>query len=130
MKDTPNPNGPAIGASGRRTFSKEFKRRAVMQSLVPGVSVSRIARVHDINANQLFKWRREHTVEIGQANTSTIKLLPVTVSGSETSPACQTGPTETRRHGTIEVDFNAARMVMHGNVDLEAVRIVMQCLRR
>ncbi len=32
----------------------EFKRALVEQSLLPGVSVSRLAREHGVNANQIF----------------------------------------------------------------------------
>ncbi|WP_371133601.1 RHS repeat-associated core domain-containing protein [Methyloversatilis sp.] len=34
-----------------------FKRAVVEASLAPGASVSRVARDHDINANQVFLWR-------------------------------------------------------------------------
>lgn len=36
----------------------EFKRALVEQSLLPGVSVSRLAREHGVNANQFFNWRK------------------------------------------------------------------------
>ncbi len=35
------------------------KRRIVAETLVPGASVSVVARRYDVNANQVFKWRRE-----------------------------------------------------------------------
>ena len=35
------------------------KQRIVAETLVPGASVSVVARRHDVNANQVFKWRRE-----------------------------------------------------------------------
>ena len=28
------------------------------ETLLPGISVSRVARRHDVNANQLFYWRK------------------------------------------------------------------------
>ena len=43
----------------RRRYDKSFKRSIVEQTREPGVSVARIAREHGINANQVFKWRRE-----------------------------------------------------------------------
>jgi transposase len=33
-----------------------FKRAVVEASLAPGASVSRVAREHNINANQVFLW--------------------------------------------------------------------------
>ena len=47
----------------RRRFSEEFRRGLVQKKLVPGASVAKIALEHRLNANLLFKWRRE-TVRI------------------------------------------------------------------
>lgn len=44
----------------KRDHSPELKRELVRQCLLPGASVSSIAMVHGINANLVFKWRREH----------------------------------------------------------------------
>ena len=44
---------------GRRIWSEALKRQIVAERLEPGSSVSIVARRHDVNANQLFKWRRE-----------------------------------------------------------------------
>jgi transposase len=43
----------------RRHWSEAEKRRIVAESYEPGESVSRVARRHDVNANQLFTWRRQ-----------------------------------------------------------------------
>jgi transposase len=43
----------------RRSWPTAEKRRIVAETLVPGASVSVVARRHDVNANQVFKWRRE-----------------------------------------------------------------------
>lgn len=50
----------ANGARKRPNFPTEFKRQLVEQTFVPGASVALIARRHDINANLLFKWRRQY----------------------------------------------------------------------
>ena len=42
----------------RRRWSEAEKRRIVAESYEPGVSVSVVARRHDLNTNQLFTWRR------------------------------------------------------------------------
>ena len=44
---------------GRRRWSDEAKQRIVAETLVPGASVSAVARHHDVNANLVFTWRRE-----------------------------------------------------------------------
>src|SRR5205085_6527948 len=43
----------------RRNWPEAFKRQVVAETLEPGSSVSIVARRHDLNTNQLFKWRRE-----------------------------------------------------------------------
>ena len=47
----------------RRQWTEAFKRQVVAETLEPGASVSIVARRHDVNANQLFKWRREMAPE-------------------------------------------------------------------
>ncbi len=43
----------------RRNWDDEEKREIVAQTRLPGVSVSRVARRYDANANLVFKWRRD-----------------------------------------------------------------------
>ena len=43
---------------GRRRWTKEQKRQIVEETLKPDGSVSLVARAHDVNANQVFYWRR------------------------------------------------------------------------
>ena len=43
----------------RRRWSEEEKRQIVAQTLVPGMSVSQVARRYDVNANLVFTWRRD-----------------------------------------------------------------------
>ena len=41
----------------RQHYGDDFKRQTVAETYEPGVSVSVVARRHDINANLLFRWR-------------------------------------------------------------------------
>jgi hypothetical protein len=43
---------------GRRMWPEALKRQMVAETLEEGSSVSVVARRHDVNTNQLFKWRR------------------------------------------------------------------------
>ena len=48
------------GAAARRRWTVEQKRRIVEETQTrKGASVSVVARRYDINANLLFKWKRE-----------------------------------------------------------------------
>lgn len=42
----------------RRFRSKQERRQIVEETLKPVASVSLVARAHDVNANQVFKWRK------------------------------------------------------------------------
>jgi transposase-like protein len=43
----------------RGHYSLGFKLQVIKESLVPGASVSVVARRHDINTNVVFRWRKE-----------------------------------------------------------------------
>jgi len=64
----------------RRMRSVEEKRRIVEETLVPGASVSVVARRHDVNANQLFTWRLAY--QRGALNNGT-GLVAVGVIGED-----------------------------------------------
>ena len=95
--------------------------------------MSGIALEGGINANLLFKWRREHLRAIGQGTLSALKtaaavLLPVSVqSASPEVAAATTMPAS--RQGSIEIDIGGARVRLRGAVDEANVRIVLQALR-
>lgn len=44
----------------RRKYSEEYKREAVGLTRQPGARISQVARDIGVNANQLYRWRREH----------------------------------------------------------------------
>lgn len=43
----------------RRSWSESEKREICRQTMVPGVSVSQVARRYDVNANLVFKWLKD-----------------------------------------------------------------------
>jgi hypothetical protein len=63
----------------RRQHEREFKDDLIAQSLVAGASVSAIAMKGGINANLLFKWRREHVRAMIEPVPAAGALLPVCV---------------------------------------------------
>jgi Transposase len=52
-------------ATGRRNRSwpEALKREIVAASFAPGSSVSMVARQYDVNANQVFSWRKRYRDE-------------------------------------------------------------------
>ena len=109
----------------RRQWTEAFKRRVVAETLEPGASVSIVARRHDVNANQLFKWRREMAPEQPPAAEQSITMLPVTI----TPEAVEARP-RLRRTGTIEITLaGGARVCVRGEVSPETLRQVIELLR-
>jgi transposase len=65
-----------LSVGRRREWPAALKRQMVAETLEPGASVSIVARRHDVNTNQLFKWRRELLP----------KAVPAVVEGSTMVP--------------------------------------------
>jgi transposase len=87
---------PDHGASRRRRWSLEMKRRLVLESLAAGASVSVVARRYDVNANQLFTWRRlEREGRLGDG-AAAARLIPVKIVPA-LSVASPPGPTDGKR---------------------------------
>ena len=68
----------------RRFWSDDEKRQIVAQTRVPGVSVSRIARRYDVNANLVFKWLRDPRYKLSDVDGA--RFLPVEVVPSPLAP--------------------------------------------
>jgi transposase len=109
----------------RRQHERAFKEELVRQSLVPGASVSAIALDNGINANMLFKWRREH-LRAASPRTSATVLLPVEVAPaaealampSATTPLLPTAPAKpSPRGGVIELEVAGVQLRLRGPVD-------------
>ena len=70
----------------RRSWSVEEKRRIVGESLVDGASIAEVARRHDLNANQLFTWRRHFGVEPHDRDPNELSpILPVMIVADTTA---------------------------------------------
>src|SRR4051794_9094499 len=59
-----------------RAWPESLKREIVAATLLPGASVSRVARRYDVNVNQVFAWRRRYRDDA--AEPAELRLLPVT----------------------------------------------------
>jgi transposase len=92
------------GERSRRWRTVEEKRRIVEETLVPGASVAQVARLHGVNSNQVFHWRRQYQAgDLALASAVAPKLLPVVVSDAseEVSNEVSSQP----RAGSIHVEF-------------------------
>jgi len=62
------------GRSNRRWFSDEEKLAIVLESVRPGVTISAVARAHDLATSALFRWRAQFGYGAGQARLATVAL--------------------------------------------------------
>jgi transposase len=119
---------------GRRRFRTKAERRQIVEeTMQPGASVSRVARAHDVNANQVFHWRRQYRQgwfdETGKKSTG---LVRVRIAGAVTRKAASvvsaraTAPAA----GVIDIDLGHARVRIEGSADPGCVRAALEGLVR
>jgi transposase len=114
----------------RRFRSKQERRAIVEETLKPGASVSLVARAHDVNANQVFKWRKQY--ERGRLDVARPSLLPVKICDA----APMAGSTvvrrrgKARRTGIIDIDLGHARVRIEGAADPDCVQAALERLIR
>lgn len=113
----------------RRFRSKQERRQIVEETLKPGASVALVARAHDLNANQVFKWRRQY--QQGRLEVSaTATLLPVKITSPSSVPAKPPVRYRKRKSGIIDIELGHARMRIEGNADPDCVRAAIEGLVR
>src|SRR5215813_7050236 len=104
----------------RRYRSKQERRRIVEETLQPGASVGVIARRHDVNANQVFYWRklyREGRLDVEPLSAQLVPVRITEVVSGEQPPAKFYA-------GVIVVELGRARIRIEGAVDTENLRLV------
>ena len=115
---------------GRPNYSPEFKRQIVAAAAAPGASVSQLAMAHRLNANMVFRWRRELAVGTARSNEGTAMLLPIVLDGdSAAAPPSATGAKWASADSTIEVVIGDACVRISGTPDPAVLRAVFQSLR-
>jgi transposase len=126
-----NAGAVSASATGRRRFTPEFKRHLVELTLHPGASVAGIALAHQLNANQLFKWRREYLQQREVLPTAPPPvLLPVEIVAERIPIAAEPAPESPPAPvGVIEIELGGARVRVSGGVDPAVLRTVLTSLR-
>jgi len=115
----------AAGAKKRRRTVRE-RREIVEETLLPGASVSRVARRHDVNANQVFYWRKLYRE--GQLGSRTdTQLVSVKVADDRSVEAIREDDF-IPRSGTLEIKLSKGTLRIFGTVDVMALRAVIECL--
>jgi transposase len=110
----------ACSAGRRRQWPAALKRQIVEETFAPGASASVVARRYDVNANQLFRWRRDWRDGLLGEGAAEPRLVPVAVAEESSAPG----------GGVIEIELGpGARVRVIGAVDATALRQVLEVLR-
>jgi transposase len=108
----------------KRWRTIQERREIVEETLLPGASVSRVARRHDVNANQVFHWRKQYRE--GRLS-STTNLLAVQVASDQSVEAVREDEF-TPRSGSLEIKLAKATVRIFGTVDVLTLRAVLESL--
>ena len=125
---------------GRPNYPRELKLQLAKQACEPGISVSKLALEHGINANLVFKWRRYYLA--GEFDIQTKPdLLPVVVTQKDYTgaPAQQPSPKAApivaevtpvvSANNKIEVQFADALVRIDSGADVALLQTVLTALR-
>jgi transposase len=119
------------GAKQRRNkrWPAAPKREIVAATYLPGSSVSVVARQYDVNANQVFRWRRlaETSGSTASSSSSSSGLVPVTIT-----PELDDKPAPAPTHSdTIEIEVGGnCRIRVGSGFDGRALKRVLDVLTR
>lgn len=118
------------GAEGRsnRSWPEELKREIVAASYAPGSSVSKVARHYDVNANQVFTWRRRvrSGLPLPKATEPTV-MVPVVVMPDAPGEA----PIGVGLSSALEIVVSERYRISVGtNFDGDSLRRVLDILER
>lgn len=121
----------------------EFKREIAAAACAPGISVAKLALEHGLNANLLFKWRRQYRAgcfgapdpghvpatsqpELAPASAvNAVRLLPV-----QASAIMETDADAIATATYIEVAFRSATVRICGAPEIASLRAVLDTLAR
>jgi transposase len=106
-----------------RSWPESLKREIVAASLVPGASVSAVARDYDVNANLVFTWRKRFDAA---PDVRMPQLMPVVVTPDPPAQAPSAATSD-----LIEIELPRGYRVRVGsNIKAAALRIVLDALER
>lgn len=109
----------------RRAWTTDEKRRIVDESLEDDASLAEVARRHDLNANQLFTWRRQFGVE-PVAPRDHAPILPVTIASEIAADDLDGGS-----RGQMEIVLaDGERIIVWSDVETTALTRVLKALAR
>jgi transposase len=111
-----------------KVWPEALKREIVAACLVPGASVSMVARQYDVNANMVFTWRKLYG---GVPDMGAPQLVPVVVTPDPPVEAPLAPPAWLPSADLIEIELPRGYRVRIGsNIKASALRVVLDALER
>jgi transposase len=118
------PGKGAAGQTRRRQWSASEKARIVGESLVPGATISQVARRYGMSIGLLSTWRRKAVAEREAANGDAMPaFVPVVLKDDGIDPPSVYGS------AGIEVAVADAVIRLTGAVDGATLRVVLSAVR-
>lgn len=116
------------GRRRHRSWPEALKREIVAASFAPGASVSVVARHYDVNANQVFSWRKRYReAPPARSDPSCSQLIPVVITAEPDGVAAPPSTVAEK----IEIDVAGKYRVCIGSgFDRQALRRVLDVLER
>ena len=113
-----------------RSFSIEFKRQVVEQSLAGIQTIAAVAREHDIREGQLWRWRRDYEAGKFDVPSKKVNFLPVGIQAPTDQESDVTHKTESLvSTNCLELHLGPARLLIHGRPDRQTLVNVIEALR-
>ena len=113
---------------GRCLYDKAAKRELARRCQQPGVSLSRLALAHGLNANVLRRWidelsgKSRRAQRVVGASGSPVALVPVRVERPRPTRSDLAGG------GYLEIAVGRATIRVYGRIDAQSLRAVLDCL--
>ena len=118
------------GRKGRPNYPAEFKQQIVAAASAPGASVSKLAIAHRLNANMVFRWRRELGAKAAEASKAGAELLPIVLDRRPTTaPHAAAAMHRPTADSHIEVVIGDACVRISGSPGEAVLRAVFRSLR-
>ena len=130
-------DGAVAPGRKRRVFRRvEEKLRIVKLTLEPGASVAGIALANGVNANQVFRWKRQY--ERGELKPHGSKrataLVPITITAEPEAPKLAESSIPAPAlpaTGSVTIEFpGRALLSIEGPADPAVIRAVLESLTR
>jgi transposase len=119
-----------------RRHPLEWKRSIVEQTFQPGAAVARVARENNINANQVWAWRKLYAQGLLVEDAQTQTMLPVVVdvqADQTTVPepdVPHTPAPAVAANGSIQLQHGNTSLRIDGVPDATILRLVLERILR